>query len=69
MGMAMQFNANKTEVVVFSCKKVKPCHPQTFLVKDILERKSQHKHHGTQPDSELNFQSHIKADIGKAQRV
>ena len=64
----MQFNANKTEQVVFSCKKVKPCHSQALLGNDVIERKSQHKHLGIQLDSELNFQSHIKEAIGKARR-
>ena len=64
----MQFNANKTEEVVFSCKKVKPHHPQALLGNDVIDRKSQHKHLGMQLDSELNFQSHVKEAIGKARK-
>ena len=64
----MQFNASKTEEVVFSCKKVKPSHPPALLGNDIIDRKSQHKHLGMQLDSGLNFQSHVKEAIGKARR-
>ena len=64
----MQFNANKTEEVVFSCKKVKPYHLQALLGNDILTRESHHKHLGMQLDSEVNFHSHIKEFIGKARR-
>ena len=55
----MQFDVNKTEEVVFSCKKIKPFHPHLLLGNDEVERKSQHKHLGMQLDSELNFLSHI----------
>ena len=64
----MQFNANKSEEVVFSCKKVKPCDPQALLDNDKIGRKSQHKHLGIQLDSELDFQSHISEAIGNARR-
>ena len=65
----MQFHAHKTEEVIFSCKKVKHCHPQDLLGIGVIERKSQDKHIGMQLDSKLNFQSHIKEAIGKARRV
>ena len=64
----MQFNANKTEGVVFSCIKVKPYHPQALLGNDLIKRESHHKHLGMRLDSELNFQSHIKEAIGKRRR-
>ena len=64
----MQFDVNKTEEVVFSCKKIKPFHPHLLLGNDEVERKSQHKHLGMRLDSELNFLSHIKEAIGKARR-
>ena len=64
----MQFNANKTEEVVFSCKKRKPFHPHVLQGNDEVERKSEHKHLGMQLDSELNFLSHIREAIGKARR-
>ena len=64
----MQFNANKTKDVVFSCKKVQPCDPLASLGNDKIERTSQHKHLGMQLDSELNFQSHINEAIGRARR-
>ena len=64
----MQFNVNKTEEVVFSCKKMKQFHPHLLLGNDEVETKSQHKHLEMQLDSELNFLSHIKEAIGKARR-
>ena len=64
----MQFNENKPEGVVFSCKKVKPYHPHALLSNDLIKRESHHKHLGMQLDSEVNFQSHIKQAIGKARR-
>ena len=45
---------------IFSCKKGKPCHPQTLLGNDVIEMKSQHKHFGMQLESEKNFQSNVK---------
>ena len=64
----MQFNANKTEEVVFSCKNVKPYHPKALLGNGLIKRESHHKHLGMQLDSELSFQSHVKEAIGKAIR-
>ena len=64
----MQFNENKTEEVIFSCKKRKPFHPHLLLGNDEVERKSEHKHLGMKLDSKLNFLSHIKEAIGKARR-
>ncbi len=64
----MQFNASKTEEVVFSCEKVKPSHPPILLGNDEVERKAEHKHLGMQLDSELNFRSHVSEAIGKAKR-
>ena len=64
----MQFNANKTEEVVFSCKKVKPYHPQALLGTNLIKKESHHKHLGMQLDSKLNFETHIKEAIGKARR-
>ena len=57
MAMEMQFNVNKTEEVVFSCKKRKPFHPHLLLGNDEVERKSEHKDLGMQLDFELNFLS------------
>ena len=64
----MQFNANETEEVVFSCEKVKPYHPQAILGNDTIEGRSHHKHLGMQLDSEQNFHSHTNEAIGKAIR-
>ena len=64
----MEFNASKTEEVVFSAKKQKPHHLNLFLGNTEIERKSEHKHLGLILDSKLNFQSHIREAIMKARR-
>ena len=64
----MEFNATKTEEVIFSAKRIKPHHPNLFLGDTEVERKSEHKHLGLILDSKLNFQSHIREAIMKARR-
>ena len=64
----MEFNARKTEEVIFSAKRIKPHHPNLFLGNTEAERKSEHKHLGLILDSKLNFQSHIHEAIMKARR-
>ena len=64
----MEFNAIKTEEVIFSAKRIKPHHPNLFLGDTEVERKSEHKHLGLILDSKLNFQSHIREAIMKARR-
>ena len=64
----MQFNANKTEEVIFSCKRQKPNHPNLRLGNDAIASKNEHKHLGLILDSKLDFQSHIREAILKARR-
>ena len=64
----MEFNATKTEEVIFSAKRIKPQHPNLFLGDTEVERKSEDKHLGLILDSKLNFQSHIREAIMKARR-
>ena len=64
----MEFNATKTEEVIFSAKRIKPHHPNLFLGDTEVERKSEHKHLGLILDSKLNFQSHNREAIMKARR-
>ena len=64
----MQFNAEKTEVVIFSAKRLKPQHPPLKLGNDEIVNVPEHKHLGVIVDSKLNFQSHIKQAILKARR-
>ena len=64
----MEFNATKTQEVIFSAKRIKPHHPNLFLGDTEVERKSEHKHLGLILDSKLNFQSHIREAIMKARR-
>ena len=64
----MHFNAEKTEEVIFSCKRVKPSHPSLLLGSDQVVQKIEHKHLGLILDSKLNFQSHTRQAILKARR-
>ena len=64
----MQFNADKTEEVIFSCKRNKPIHPGLKLGEEVIASKLEHKHLGVILDSKLNFKSHIREAILKARR-
>ena len=64
----MHFNAEKTEEVIFSCKRFKPNHPPLLLGNDQVAQKMEHKHLGVILDSKLDFQSHIRQAILKARR-
>ena len=64
----MQFNADKTEEVIFSCKRNKPIHPGLKLGDEVIGSKLEHKHLGVILDSKLNFKSHIREAILKARR-
>ena len=55
----MKFNADKTEEVVFSCKRNKPAHPSLKLGSSDIIAKTEHKHLGVILDSKLDFQSHV----------
>ena len=64
----MQFKADKTEEVIFSCKRNKQIHPGLKLgEEDIASNWGQleHKHLGFFLDSKLNFKSHIREAILK----
>ena len=64
----MEFNANITEEVIFSIKKIKPNHPNLFLGNTDFARKSEHKHFNLILDSKPNFQSHTREALMKARR-
>ena len=64
----MQFNAQKTEEVIFSTKKVKPQHPPLSLGSEEIVRKTEHKHLGMILDEKLDFESHIREAIIKARK-
>ena len=64
----MHFNAEKTEEVVFSCKRFKPNHPPLLLGNSQVTQKMEHKHLGVILDSKLDFQSHTRQAILKARR-
>ena len=54
----MQFNADKKDEVVFSCKRNKPIDARLTLGGELIASKSEHKHLGAILDSKLNFKSH-----------
>ena len=64
----MQFNAEKTEEVIFSIKRLRPQHPSSNLRNDEIAIVPEHKHLGVILDSKLNFKSHIKEAVVKARR-
>ena len=64
----MEFNADKTEEVIFSAKKHQPFHPSIELGNQIINRKNEHKHLGVILDSKLNFQSQVREAVIKARR-
>ena len=64
----MQFNADKTEEVIFSWKKSRPRHPVLKLGNDEIKTSLEHKHLGMTLDNKLGFQSHIREAILKARR-
>ena len=67
----MQFNANKTEEVVFSCKRNKQIHTGPTLGEELIVSKLEHKHLGTQGVilvSKPNFKSQTREVILKARR-
>ena len=64
----MKFNADKTEEVIFSSKRLKPAYPPLFLGGNEVTVKAEHKHLGMILDSKLDFQSHTKEAITKARR-
>ena len=64
----MKFNADKTEEVVFSCKREKSIHPILKLGDETISTNSEHKHLGVILDSKLNFKSHVREAILKARR-
>ena len=64
----IQFNADKTEEVIFSWKKSRPRHPVLKLENDKIKTSLEHKHLGMTLDNKLGFQSHIREAISKARR-
>ena len=64
----MQFNANKTEEVIFSSKRHKTNHPKLRLGSDEIVSKNEHKHLGLILDSKHDFKSHTREAILKARR-
>ena len=64
----MQFNADKTKEVLFSCKRNKLILPNICLDGEVITPKSEHKHLGVVLDSRLDFKGHIREAILKARR-
>ena len=64
----MKFNADRTEEVIFSSKRLKPAHPPLFPRGNEVPVKAEHKHLGMILDSKLGFRSRTKEAIVKARR-
>ena len=64
----MQFNTDRKEEVIFSCKRNKPIHPGLKLGDGVIASKLEHKHLGVIVDSKVNFKSYIREAILKARR-
>ena len=64
----MHFNADKTEEVLFSVKKLRPVHPPLRLGNEEITSKTEHNHLGMILDSKLSFKSHVSEAISKARR-
>ena len=64
----MQFNAVKTEELLFSAKRQRPLHPPLRLENEEIASKTEHKHLGMILDSKLSFKSHVNEAILKAKR-
>ena len=64
----MQFNADKTEGAIFSCKRNKLIHPGLRLGEEVIPSKLEHKHLGVILYSKLNSRSHIREAILDARR-
>ena len=66
--LKMQFNAEKTEEIFFSVKRLPLVHPPLRLGTEEITRKTEHKHLGIILDSKLSFRSHVSEAIMKARR-
>ena len=64
----MQFNAEKTEKILFSVKSSPIMYPPLKLGNDEVIRKTEHKHLGIILDSKFSFKSHVNEVIMKARR-
>ena len=64
----MHFNADKTEELLFSVKKMRPVHPPLRLGNEAITSKTEHKHLGMILYSKLSFKSHVSEAILKARR-
>ena len=56
------------EVVSFSRKRVKDCHPLVFFNVTIMECSTSQKYSGTHLDEKLDFNAHIKENISEGNR-
>ena len=64
----MEFNADKSEEIIFSTKRKQPFHPPIELGNQAIVRRNEHNHVGVILDSKLNFQSQVREAVIKARR-
>ena len=68
----MQFNPDITKQateVIFSCKKVKPIHPQLSFNGNAVAEMNDQKHLGLTLTRSLSFNKHIHEKLSKAKRI
>ena len=64
----LEFNADKSEEIIFYTKQKQPFHPPIELGNQTIVRRNEHKHLGVILDSKLNFQSQGREAVIKARR-
>ena len=68
----MEFNPDPTKQateVLFSCKKVRPNHPQLTFNGSVVKKVNEQKHLGLILDSGLSFKNHLNEKIIKAKKI
>ena len=67
----MEFNPDPTKQateVLFSCKKIRPNHPQLIFNGTVVKKVNEQKHLGLILDSGLSFKKHLDEKIIKAKK-
>ena len=68
----MQFNPDTTKQateVIFSCKKIKPIHPQLTFNGNVVAKVNDQKHLGLTLTPSLSFNKHIHEKLSKAKKI
>ena len=65
----MEFNADKSEEIIFYTTRKQPFHPPIELGNQAIVRRNEHKPLGVLLDSKLNFQSQVREAVIKARGI